>query len=73
MEELSSRLRGRGTESEEKIAVRLKNARKEMDYGTIDNFDAVVVNNDLDSALDEVIFTLQGWYPDMDLASSAGK
>lgn len=43
MEELEKRLRGRGTESEEAIVRRLGNAQTEMDYGTEENFDCVLV------------------------------
>lgn len=73
LEMLHARLRGRGTETEEKIAVRMKNATAELAYGTIDNFDSVVVNNDLDLAVEEIIFTLQGWFPDLELESPASK
>jgi len=49
MEELEKRLRGRGTETEEKILKRLKNAEGEMaareEAGL---FDAVLVNDDLE-------------------------
>lgn len=51
MEELERRLRGRGTESEEKIAVRLANAQKELSKPKDDPtfFDAVLVNADLET------------------------
>jgi guanylate kinase len=42
LEELSPRLRGRGTESDEEMAVRLDNARREME--ALPEFDYVVVN-----------------------------
>ena len=50
MEELERRLRGRGTESEDKIAVRLANAQKELAKPEEDPsfFDAVLVNRDLE-------------------------
>ena len=50
-EALEARLRGRGTETEEKIAVRMQTARTEMTY--LDKpgfFDRVIVNDDLASA-----------------------
>jgi guanylate kinase len=51
LEDLEKRLIGRGTESAESLARRTANARKELEYGTQgDNFDAIVVNNDLDVA-----------------------
>lgn len=42
LEELERRLRGRGTETEEKIQVRVRNAVEELEYGLHDgNFDKV--------------------------------
>ena len=58
-EELEKRLRGRGTETEEKLQVRLKNARGEMEYMDRPGFfDAVIVNADLDRAYSELKFAL---------------
>ena len=48
-EELERRIRGRGTDSEEAIQRRLMRAREEL--SAQDEFDAVVVNDDLDQAL----------------------
>jgi guanylate kinase len=48
-EELERRIRGRGTDSEEAIQRRLTRAREEL--SAQDEFDAVVVNDDLDQAL----------------------
>ncbi len=48
-EELERRIRGRGTDSEEAIARRLARAREELEAAA--EFDAVVVNDDLDRAL----------------------
>jgi guanylate kinase len=48
-EELERRIRGRGTDSEEAIARRLARAREELAAAA--EFDAVVVNDDLDRAL----------------------
>lgn len=51
MEDLEKRLRGRGTETEEKVQLRMRNARGEMAY--LDKpgfFDTVIVNDDLDVA-----------------------
>mmetsp|Transcript_31274 Transcript_31274/g.93893 ORF Transcript_31274/g.93893 Transcript_31274/m.93893 type:complete len:573 (+) Transcript_31274:177-1895(+) len=53
MEELESRLRGRGTETEEKIQRRLTGAEAELAFADADggkNFDLVIVNDDLDLA-----------------------
>lgn len=47
-DELEKRLRGRGTESEESLAKRLRNARVEM--ASWDRYDYLVVNDDADAA-----------------------
>jgi len=47
--ELETRLRGRGTDSDEKIAERVGKAEKEMTYAP--QFDQVVVNDDLEKAI----------------------
>jgi guanylate kinase len=49
---LVERLRGRGTESEERIRRRMDTARGELE--AVEEFDYVVVNDDLDRALDEI-------------------
>jgi guanylate kinase len=51
-EDLASRLRGRGTESEERIATRLEKADWEL--AQRDWFDHVVVNDDLERASSQV-------------------
>jgi guanylate kinase len=52
LDELARRLRGRGTESEEKIARRLAEAARELDQREL--FDHVVVNDDLQAASSQV-------------------
>ena len=52
MEELERRLRGRGTETEERIRVRLETAAREIQQR--DWFDHVVVNDDLERASAQV-------------------
>jgi guanylate kinase len=52
VEELERRLRGRGSDTEEQVAVRLKTATEELK--SANEFDYVVVNGDLDQALDDV-------------------
>ncbi len=52
LEELERRLRNRGTESEEVIELRLKNAREEMKRR--DDYDYCVVNDDLDRAYEDL-------------------
>lgn len=53
VEELENRLRGRGTESEEKIAKRLETAKKELTYKHL--YDYVVINDDVDRASAEIL------------------
>jgi len=56
LDELEKRLRGRGTESEEQIETRLKNARLEMK--SLENerslYDFVLVNDDVDICLEKL-------------------
>lgn len=52
LEILEKRLRSRKTESEEKIQVRIKKAAIEMERA--DEFDYVLVNNELDFAVNEI-------------------
>ena len=49
---LEARLRGRGTEAEEKIQKRLHNARQEVKY--LSRYDYCIVNDDLDEAWREL-------------------
>nr|WP_321499216.1 guanylate kinase [uncultured Dethiosulfovibrio sp.] len=51
-EELERRLRARGSEDEDTIALRLKNALKEMEE--LDKYDHVVINDDLNGAVVEM-------------------
>jgi len=68
LDELTKRLKGRGTESSDKIRVRLENAPAEIEYGKGEgNFDAIVTNRDVDEAAAEILKILQGWYPAFDL------
>mmetsp|Transcript_13640 Transcript_13640/g.17774 ORF Transcript_13640/g.17774 Transcript_13640/m.17774 type:complete len:403 (-) Transcript_13640:133-1341(-) len=58
---LQERLKARNTETEESLKTRLANAQAEVEFGTSnsndnknhDNFDAVIVNQDLDVAVQE--------------------
>lgn len=68
VEVLENRLRSRGTETEEQIQLRLKNALSEMEYGLAkDNFDLVLVNENLDDAYGTLVKQLRGWYPQYSL------
>lgn len=53
MEELENRLRGRGTETEDVIAVRMATAKEEMKYQ--DKYQFIVKNDNLENAIEEVI------------------
>ncbi|MCX5045230.1 guanylate kinase [Aldersonia sp. NBC_00410] len=61
-EELVSRLTGRGTESEEVIARRLETARVELDAR--DEFDIVVVNDDVQRTCETLVSLLVGRPPE---------
>lgn len=65
MEELEARLRGRGTETEEAITKRLGNAQREIDYGTLHNFDQLFVNRDVEKTVDEMVKVMLEWYPQL--------
>jgi len=55
MEILEDRLRKRGTETEETIAVRMNTAKREMEFVKKEGFfDVVIVNDDLDKTYDEL-------------------
>jgi len=55
MQELEDRLRGRGTETEDKIQKRLANAKGELKYADKPGFyDRVIVNNELEAAYMEL-------------------
>jgi guanylate kinase len=53
LEELERRLRGRGTEDDDAVLRRL--ARRPEEMAKQDEFDVVVVNDDLDRCIGEVI------------------
>lgn len=62
IDELSRRLHGRGTDSEEMIQTRLAKAGYEMSYAS--QFDRIVVNDDLDKAKQEVLRLMQEFLAD---------
>ena len=67
MEELETRLRARGTETEEALQIRTANAAREVEYGTAPgNFDAVVVNADKELAFRHLLAHLRMWYPHLE-------
>jgi guanylate kinase len=62
MEELERRLRGRGTDSEEKLVARLKKARLELEEKS--RYDHVVVNDEVLRAAEEILSIIDGVYPE---------
>lgn len=65
-EVLEERLRGRNTETEDAIKVRLANAAAELEYGNTPNeFDHVFTNNDLETCFTEMKEIFEGWYPQL--------
>ena len=57
LEELERRLRGRGTEDEQSIELRLKNAKHEMTLA--DDYDVRIVNGTVDRAVRELSDTIE--------------
>ncbi|RLN98631.1 hypothetical protein BBJ28_00024786 [Nothophytophthora sp. Chile5] len=69
MEELEQRLRGRATETEDKIQLRVKNAAGEVAFGEQPGmFDANLVNRVVDDSFREMLITLKQWYPHVEFA-----
>ncbi|CEM32487.1 unnamed protein product [Vitrella brassicaformis CCMP3155] len=60
---LEKRLRGRGTEEEEKVRTRLNNATGEMCRAHELGFDLFLVNDDFNRSYGELVATLAQWYP----------
>ena len=56
MEELENRLRGRGTDSEEKLTARLERARMELEEKS--RYDHIVVNDDVTRAANEILLII---------------
>eukprot|EP00929_Paragymnodinium_shiwhaense_P065237 TRINITY_DN32720_c0_g1_i1.p1 TRINITY_DN32720_c0_g1~~TRINITY_DN32720_c0_g1_i1.p1 ORF type:complete len:717 (-),score=200.45 TRINITY_DN32720_c0_g1_i1:65-2215(-) len=66
IEILEKRLRGRGTETEEKIQKRLGNARGELEYSKEEGaFDRVVVNESLDPSFRKFADVIREFYPSL--------
>lgn len=61
LEELETRLRGRGTETDESLRKRLEQARNELEFSRQPgSHDKIVVNNDMDTAYKD----LRDWIVD---------
>ncbi len=73
VESLESRLQLRGTESQAQVDIRLQNARKELEFGTLDNFDLVLINDDLATACGQLTEKMKEWFPVLALSSVASK
>ncbi|XP_039119741.1 guanylate kinase 1-like [Dioscorea cayenensis subsp. rotundata] len=74
-EELEKRLRARGTESEEQVQKRLRNARAELEQGKFPGlFDHLLVNDDLETCYTDLkkILSLDGTSDDMLELSAKG-
>lgn len=67
LEVLESRLRGRGTEDEASIELRMRNARHEMELA--DRYDERVVNDDLAKAVSDLGDVLERYETDGDNSS----
>ncbi|RYH01091.1 guanylate kinase [archaeon] len=64
LQDLEDRLRGRHTESEESIQLRLANARAELAYGQSQGvFNYVLVNRHMDEAYGELEEIMKKWLP----------
>jgi guanylate kinase len=65
LDQLEKRLRSRGTESDQQIELRLKNAVAEIDYGLkLGAFDKVIVNNNSYETVGEILPPLLcEWFP----------
>ena len=70
LEELEARIRKRGSETEDKIKLRMNNATGEIEFGKGEgNFNAVVTNDDLEATVDKIIECFKEWYPTVDFNS----
>lgn len=64
LDNLQERLVNRQTESPEVIALRIHNAKVQMEYGlTPYCFDAILVNDDVNAAYAEFVHILKNWFP----------
>lgn len=59
MEALEERLRGRASETPASLELRLQTARRELELAPC--YDAVLVNDDLDQAVEELVNTLESY------------
>ncbi len=70
MRELETRLRGRGTEREEQIQTRVKNAQKEIEFGMEPgNVDVILTNDNFEEAYTRLVKQLDEWFPQISSGS----
>jgi len=62
MDELKRRLTGRGSESEEQVAVRMRTAERELEL--VGTYDHVVINDDVSRATDELVGIIDSYAND---------
>ena len=63
---LESRLRGRDTESEEQVVLRLSQAKEEIAFGkVVGNVDFFLINDDLLLSCKALVRKLVEWYPEL--------
>jgi guanylate kinase len=62
---LEARYRGRAADSEEKILSKIEEAKSDVEFGRAHgNFDAFVINEDLETAFRQIVIFLCRWFPD---------
>merc|ERR1719491_1291098 len=67
MVHLSSRLKGRGADTEEDIEKKLAKAAQEIAYGKcVGNFDKYLVNDELQTAFVDLCEQVLDWYPHLE-------
>lgn len=64
IDDLEKRLLQRGSETIEQRTLRLRNAQKEIEYGTKPgNFECILINDNLEQTYRQLIHQLQLWFP----------
>ena len=71
IEAYEARQRQRGQDTEEKLQIKVQQARDDVAFSSVPGrFDAILINDDKDVAFEELTYILQGWYPDIEDATS---
>jgi guanylate kinase len=65
MAALEQRLRGRASETEKQIQLRIANARKDLEFWELENdqFDYMITNNDVLTCVNQIETCLIKWFP----------